>query len=162
MKNTASLKTASIGSISRATLRTDHLLSACLSELEWQRDRNGDYFSSPENFTERDSLTNLIGEIQDAFTEDGEDVEDEETAQWILESAMNRLETFAPPYCYFGMHPGDGSDLGYWPSWDSIDELPQVEDGDEAKELGEDCKAVNCHGNVTVYGGDGSVILELV
>ena len=51
------LKPATIGSISHGTLRTEDLLSAFLSDLEWQVSRNGLYFSSPENFGERDNIT---------------------------------------------------------------------------------------------------------
>lgn len=156
------LKPASIGSISHATLRTEDLLSAFSSELESLIFLNGDYFSQPENFADRDRLNNLVGEAQDQWTEDGTELEDESIAQELVTELEDALCEFAPPYCYFGAHCGDGSDFGFWPSHDSIDELPHVQSSDEAKELGEDCKYVNDHGNVTVYGGDGSILLELV
>ncbi len=159
------IKPASLGTVSHGTLRTQDLLSAFISELEWQINRNGEYFSSPANFQERDKLANLIGEAQDCFADDGEDIDPEkenEASELVNETLPDALNVFAKPYCYFGSHEGDGSDFGFWPSHDQIDELPTVEGSDEAKELGEDCKSVNDHGNVTVYGGDGSIILELV
>ncbi len=154
------MKTATIGSISSGTLKSEDLLSAFISELEWQVSRNGDYFSKPENFSERDRLANLIGEAQDAWSDDGETLS--EDGEQFIEEISDVLGEFAPPYCYFGAHYGDGADFGFWPSFDSIEELPTVEDSDGAIALGEDCKAVNDHGNVTVYGADGSVLLELV
>lgn len=162
---TAALKTASIGSISHGTLRTEDLLSAFLSELEWNIRRNGNFFCLPGNFGERDRLNNLVGEAQDCFAEDGDGIDPDKEAEadeLVNEALPDALQEFAPPYCDFGSHPGDGSDFGYWPSTEAIDELPTVEDSDAAKELGEDCKSVNDHGNVTVYGADGSVLLELV
>lgn len=158
----ATIKPATIGSVSHATLRTDHLLSAFLGELEWQMARNGDYFSRHENFPLRDRLASLIGEAQDAFREDGEDVENEEIASELVgELAYALTEYFAPPYCYFGAHCGDGSDFGFWPSIESIQELPTAEDGEEESRSGDDCKTVTDHGNVTVWSG-GKPILELV
>lgn len=153
------MKTATLGTVSHGTLKTDDLLSSFISELEWQMQRNGDYFSDPANHAERGRLANLIGEAQDAFDDDGELAED---ADYILEEITDALSEFAPPYCYFGAHEGDGSDFGYWPHVESIEELPTVDGSDAARTLGEDCKSVNDHGNVTVYNDKGVIILELV
>lgn len=156
------LKTASIGSISHGTLRTEDLLSTFASELDWQLRCNDNYFSLPENRDEARKIHDLCGECQDQYEDDGENVKDEDVASELVESLSDALNQFAPPFCYFGAHEGDGSDFGFWPSTYEIDELPTVEDSDAAKELGEDCKSVNCHGNVTVYSSSGEVILELV
>lgn len=163
------LKPASIGTVIAGTLRPEDLLSAFLSEVESLALLSGGFLSRPENFPLRDYFANVVGEAQDCFAEDGESLKPGEcsedgqsNATEVLEALQDALEHFAPPYCYFGTHPGDGADFGFWPSLEAIDELPTVEDSDGAKELGEDCKAVNDHGNVTVYGGDGRILLELV
>jgi hypothetical protein len=158
----ASIKPAPLGSISHGTLRTEDLLNTFASTLEGLIFINGDYYCRPENFSERDKLNNLVEESQDQWTEAGDELQDEDTAQELINDLSYALEQFAPSYCYFGAHEGDGSDFGFWPCMEQIEELPDVQDSDEAKALGEDCKFVNDHGNVTVYSGDGSVILELV
>lgn len=134
--------------------------------------RNGEYFALPENRGERDKLTTIIGEAQDCFSEDGEDIDPEKedlASELVNESFFNALEAFAPPYCYFGAHEGDGSDFGYWPSMDAINDLPCIADNsdeaiaaEQSADWSTDVRYVNDHGNVTVYGADGSVILELV
>lgn len=156
------MKKASIGSISHGTLRTQDLLESFSSELDWQLRRNGNHFSLPENREEARKINDLCREAQDQYEEDGETLKDEDAASELVELLSNALENFSPSYCYFGTHEGDGSDFGFWPSYSSIEELPTVEDSDAAKELGEDCKSVNDHGNVTVYSGSGEVVLELV
>lgn len=143
---------ATIGSISHGTLRTEDIISAFIDELrvrlQHEKLLDGDNEHTKllaeaekcleDEETEHDYVGDLLGELEDALTE------------------------YAPPYCYFGASMGDGSDFGYWPNLDAIDELPQVEGSEEAKALGEDCKFVNDHGNVTVYGGDGKVIIDFV
>jgi hypothetical protein len=166
------LKLASIGSISHGTLRLEDLLPAYISHAEHLQLTNGDYLASPENFALRDALTKLVGEAQDCFSDDGETLhpDGEEIANYLVcEDFPNMFDQFAPPYCYFGTHEGDGSDFGYWPSMEQIEELPKISDNSEetvTAELfnhsGSDICYVNDHGNVTVYGGDGSVLLELV
>ncbi len=152
------MKTASIGSISHGTLRTDDLLAAFASELEDIVQRNAEKWCSDEGRKERDGLLQLIAEAQDLIEKEG--VDDEKSD--IIETLGDTLNEYAPPYCYFGTNEGDGADLGFWPSMESIEELPRVEDGDGAKTLGEDAAFVNDHGNVTVYNGKGEIILELV
>ncbi len=157
------LKTASLGSVSTATLRPEDLLSAFRATLEGLVFLSGDYLS--KNHSERDRFACILGDAQDLFDETGEAIPEdkwEEAAEMINETLPDALQEFAAPYTYFGAHPGDGADFGFWPSWEQIDELPTVGDSDAAKGLGEDCKSVNDHGNVTVYGGDGSILLELV
>lgn len=148
------MKYATVGSISHGTLRTEDLLDAFASELEDCITRN------PElELAERERLTRLVWDAREF---------DEETADYdgteLVIELKDALQEFAPPYCYFGASEGDGSDFGFWPSMEQIEELPRIADSDpdRARELGEDCIYVNDHGNVTVYGADGSVVLELV
>lgn len=115
---TPTLKCAKIGSISHGTLRDEDLLEVFTNELEWQIQRNGDFFSRPENFTERDRLNAIIGEAQDCWTDDGEVIKEDKqdmVSDLINDALINALESFCPPYFYFGAHYGDGSDFGYWP-----------------------------------------------
>ena len=155
------LTLANIGSISHGTLKTEDLLEAFRSELDWQFRRNGNYFSLPENRDEGRKIHGLCGECQDQY-EENETLKDLDIASELIETLSDALNQFAPAYCYFGAHEGDGSDFGFWPSFDAIEELPIVEGSDEAKDLGEDCKSVNDHGNVTIYAGNGEIVLELV
>lgn len=161
------LKPASLGSISHGTLRTEDLLSAFISELEWQVSRNGDYFCRPENIGERDNLASLIGEAQDCFAEDGNEIDadkEDEASELVNETLPDALNSFSPPYCFFGSHEGDGSDFGFWPSVSEIEELPTYDDTNAAKEAGEtnDFKVVSDHGNVEIYSASGESILGLV
>lgn len=88
--------------------------------------RNGEFFAMSENFAERDKLTNLIGEAQDCFSDDGETIRDdalEIASELINESLPDALNQFAAPYCYFGAHCGDGADFGFWPN--DIEEIKE-------------------------------------
>jgi hypothetical protein len=149
------MKYGTIGTISHATLRTEDLLEAFASELEYQVQRNAAEWCSDKGRKQRDAYLKLVAEAEEI------DVDSDDACELVNELS-DALEDFAPPYCYFGNTEGDGSDFGFWPSRETIEELPRVNDSDEARALGEDCAFVNDHGNVTVYSGDGSVILELV
>lgn len=133
------------------------LLDSFGHELEWQIQRNGDFLSSPENFALRDRLAGVVGAWQDLYGDEGE-LKEEDNADFLWETLISALEVFAPPYCYFGPHPGDGCDYGFWPNMDAIDELPH----EGGQEVGEDYKVVSDHGNVTVFGGDGRELLGVV
>ena len=39
---------------------------------------------------------------------------DSEDAGYLLVDLMDQLGEAAPEGCYFGAHPGDGSDFGFW------------------------------------------------
>jgi hypothetical protein len=169
---TPSLLPASIGSITTGTFRTEDLLSAYLHELEWQAHRNGAFLSLPENFWLRDAIAKAVGEAQDCFADDGETIREEMegTAEDLVgETLVDLLLVFAPPYCYFGPHCGDGADIGFWPDFAAIEDLPCIADNsdetiaaEQSPEFSTDVRFVNDHGNTTVYGADGSVLLELV
>ena len=151
------MRYASLGTVIHATLRTEDLLAAFADELEYHVQRNAEEWCSDDGRVRRDQLLRLVGEAREIDPDD-------EDAPELVNDMNDELCSFAPPYCYFGATEGDGSDFGFWPSMESIEELPRLEDCDRdaAKALGEDCIYVNDHGNVTVFGGDGSIMLELV
>ncbi len=160
MRHTQALqiKQASIGSISHGTCRTDDLLDTFARELDWQVQRNGEYFSRPENHGERDKLVNLAGEAFDLLDSDNSvvDGKEDEASEMVNEDLINALESFAPPYCYFGTHPGDGSDFGFWPiDIEEIKEQVGFVSSTEQEWPDEDYRGewlhVNERGNCTLY-----------
>ena len=144
------MKYASFGSVSTGTLRTADLLDAFADELEYQVQCNAEL-----PLSHRESLLNMVWDAREIDP-------DHEDADEILNDLQDALQEFAPPYSYFGANEGDGADFGFWPSMESVEELPIVESFDEAKALGEDCRIVSDHGNVTVVGGDGKEIWSVV
>ena len=136
---------AQVGSISHGTLRNEDLLEAFAYELACLADI--DDKQAAELVRDARAVTDF----------------DSEQASELVEALLDALNELAPAFCYFGTHEGDGSDFGFWPIMEAIEELPKVSDPSEVENmLGEECAFVNDHGNVTVYGADGSVILDLV
>ncbi|CAG0985818.1 hypothetical protein PHYC_02017 [Phycisphaerales bacterium] len=129
-----------IGSIISGTLRPEDLATAFADELE-SLDVSGRYRA-------------LVGESRtlDADSDEGAEVLGD------LEQGLNDL---APPYCYFGAHPGDGADFGYWVDLDAIERdrregsLPS---GDSLPADGSSIGHylhVSDHGNLEYYIWDG-------
>lgn len=139
---------ATIGSISHGTLRTIDLLESFSHELN---------LLAPDHalVIEANAAATLINA-------DWTYIADSEEAGELINEMIDILSEHAPPYTYFGAHEGDGSDFGFWPSLESIEELPHVSDPNEVESIGADCVYVNDHGNVTVYAADGSVIWDCV
>ena len=133
----------SIGSISHGTLRSVDLLETFADELNRC---SADHALVIEARTmldawddnEPEEASELIGELQDA------------------------LQEYAPPYCYFGAHEGDGSDFGFWPDMYAIDDLPKFNDCTPDELPDDDFVVVNDHGNVTLYNRDGQEIWAIV
>lgn len=153
------MKTATLGSISHGTLRSEDLLETFGKELEWQIQRNGEYFSKPENFTERDRLNNLACEALDCWLDDGETLDpakEDLIAELINETLPDALQSFCAPYCFFGAHHGDGADFGFWLSdIEDIKEQVEFSSSKEQEEPGSTYRGewlhVNERGNCALY-----------
>lgn len=137
------MKPAKIGSVSHGTLRLEDLIP-CFAYLLEDLQENGE-------------AEDIIDSAETWATEDPEGSDYFERGGWILEDLFNALEEAAPPYCYFGANEGAGADFGFWPSWDSLDEISHVADTCELATMGgSDCLHVSDHGNATLYSWDGT------
>ncbi len=124
--------TAEFGSISHGTMLAEDLIPVLASELEWLEGTSG-----PNK--------KLIGEACS--------YRDEE-ADKLLSKLFDALNEYAPPYGYFGSHPGDGADYGFWLSegWDQDFDGLKVSDTCEVpKSYSGEVLHVNDHGNCTLY-----------
>lgn len=135
-------RAAQIGSVSSGTLATEDLMEAFMWEV---------------NHLAPGVYNDLLEECGNCLNS-----EDDKEPNINVQRLIDILTDLAPPYCYFGAHEGDGADFGFWPMMGVIEDLPRVENSEQAKALGEDCAFVNDHGNVTVFDGNGAVLLELV
>ena len=152
-------QSAALGSISHGTLRECDLLEAFMHELEWQIRRNGEHYSRPENFSERDRLNALVGDAGDCFDEYGEDIAEDKqelASKLVNQELPDALGEFAAPYCYFGAHMGDGSDFGFWPAdIEEIKEQVEFVSSKGAEYPADDYRGewlhINERGNCTLY-----------
>lgn len=144
---------ATVGTISHGTLKTDDLLEAFGWELQHLDDVSAEHRALAEEARE---LAHAY-----AWSEADETEAVADKANDLVNALHDALNEYAPAYCYFGTAEGDGSDFGFWPIWDQIDELPAIENVEGEDLPDEDHKYVNDHGNVTVYSAAGEVILEV-
>lgn len=160
-----------IGSVSHGTMLEEDLIPCfidLLSELNEDRSLSLPYGASAEltaqYVAEFTRLDNLLAEIEQRQQSD-DYYESEDASYDLNEVLFNELENFAPPYFYFGAHPGDGSDYGFWLSEDAIEcsfdglrvaDLSEVPD-DYAGEV----LFVNDHGNMSLYVADAGKLSEV-
>jgi len=128
-----------IGSVSTATTRTEDLIPSFL----WECDRL--------RLTRKERQS--VNEIKRASKREGY-FESEDASLDLNETLFDVLNNHALPYFYFGSHPGDGSDYGFW-----LDEgFEESFDGMKVSDLSEvphgytgEVLHVNDHGNMTLY-----------
>lgn len=74
-----------------------------------------------------------------------------EESSFDIEELANALDSIAPPFIYFGSHPGDGADFGYWISDDAIEMGKQDRELTITEDLTKYTLQVNDHGNMELY-----------
>ena len=136
-----------LGSISTGTLRTQDLLEAFHSTIAAS--------GTPPALAE------------DGYIDGGARYSDGE----LLEVYTEQLESLCPPFVYFGTHPGDGADFGFWPDMDRLNEeiqwVKQTPASDEVVLDDNDPNNpiivhVSDHGNVTVMDMERNVLWSVV
>lgn len=136
-----------IGSVSCGTMRPEDLIPTFVSELDWQLRRG----PSTSRATRKANVA-LLREVRANMKAD--DYFESEAADWDLDTLFDALGEYAAPYFYFGAHPSDGADYGYWLSedWKSAADCLIVSDLSEVPDAyrGE-LAVISDHGNVTLY-----------
>ncbi len=151
------------GSITSGTLNVIDLLKVYTEYLE---ENISDFIDPIDKHTLRTEIDTAKVLLQtDAWLTDNDLAESDameachaEAGEMVNEAFFDRLCELALPYMYFGAHPEDGSDFGFWVDrdmvqtdvregelldWDSL----TIDDGNS------NCHAieVNDHGNVTLW-----------
>src|ERR1035437_7618406 len=93
-----------IGSVSSATMRAEDLIPCFISELRSQRPLK----------REHQRLIRTIEQAMNANNMETGEYFDSDDADYDLEALFDALDAYCLPYFYFGAHPGDGADYGYW------------------------------------------------
>lgn len=106
-------------SISTGTMRRVDLIPAFAHELA--------------DLTSHEQALNITGFTPDNAPADGDEFWDTADAAYILDSLFDALDSAAPTGCYFGAHPGDGSDYGFWMTEEDADALADLESKTSSK-----------------------------
>lgn len=137
------MKTLDLGTISHGTLRACDLACAIVDALRAMEDDDSD----------------LLADLDRVASGDAADDADD-----IVGDGIYALQAYAPPFCYVGMHEGDGSDLGVWFSHDAFEDacregdVLQIGDSSDLDDMSpqdvvtyEYVAVVSDHGNMTLY-----------
>lgn len=102
------------GTVSHGTMREQDLIPAFATKLRniaWRSPIDGQI--DPE----ANRLYNAAKDYERQFGAGNRPVwpAPDEAASDLLEQLFDALDRYAPDGWYFGAHPGDGSDYGFWP-----------------------------------------------
>lgn len=145
-----------LGSISTGTLRLENLLPAFICALE------------PFDEAAVKSLNERLIELGFPYShwyamiqfEPWPRVFDNDVNA-ILNDTIIALNGVCPPFVYFGAHPDDGTDFGFWPDWDVLPS--DVQAGKTGQYLRDNTLInVDTDGNVTVMDLDRNVLWSTV
>ncbi len=144
-----------IGSVISGTMREEDLIPCFVAQLYHAarvNKANGHFHTIGDVPAKtRKAHVKLTVEIESRMEAD--DYFESEEAEWDLESLFDALQQYAGPYFYFGSHPGDGSDYGFWLSEGFEEDFDGLKVNDLAeiptKYRGEVLE-VNDHGNCTL------------
>ena len=148
-----------LGTVSEGTLRTEDLLEAFADALERLA-----------------GTSDLVKDAHDLLMANADwDWDDLGEAQQIVSDLEGALQEYCPPFVYFGAHPGDGADFGFWPDHDALQdalryESEETDDSDTWRIHDCDCNSQACgllvhvsdHDNVTVMDMDRNVLWSCV
>lgn len=150
---------ADLGTISHGTLRGADLLEAFADALDTLTKRAVDA-AELSGSDARDAFK-LILEAEECVAEldtlesvplnDPDVSSAHERAGDLIEALTDALGEYAPPYCYFGAHEGDGSDFGFWYMPDALDEAERDGELIKAECVPEFVAVISDHGNMTLY-----------
>lgn len=100
------------GSVSHATMRPQDLIPTFMRLLcEHHPNRAAELFF----------MYPALRKAVEEFDEKDPWFESEEASRLLNEDIFDALNECAPEGCYFGSHPGDASDYGFWPDQETID-----------------------------------------
>lgn len=141
------MRNHNIGSISSGTLRPQDVIPAMIYEAEHQH-------LSKESRKAVRKIAARVRKIENGQYGDEDAYWTDECADWDRDALENILSECAPSYFYFGSHPGDGADLGYWLSEgfeEEFDGLKVNDTSEVPRGYTGEVLHVNDHGNMTLY-----------
>ena len=108
-----------IGSVSSGTMRAEDLIPAFMDMLRayWPAKAvklESEYANVFAALDDEDNRGKYGFNLPDEVAED---------AGWLVEELFDSLDELAPDNCYFGAHPSDGADYGFWYSEDYEDSM---------------------------------------
>ena len=148
---------AQIGSIISGTMRKEDLIPEFVSALRSLGCKSLELKAIESRLADNDAL-------QDSDYSETADYYNSEESDWDLESLFDMLQAYAPDYIYFGAHPGDGSDYGFWVSdilEDDFDGLKVSDTSEIPPKYRGHVLHVNDHGNCTLYVKSARKLKEL-
>lgn len=145
-----------LGSIINGTMLPEDLIPAFIEELRYRM----------EDSAHDEDIAQFIDEVSKRMEIDGYFESDD--AHYDLDSLFDRLNEVAPPYAYFGAHPGDGAAYGFW-LIDDLEDRVLEDDGlvvSDIDEVPEDFEGfvlqASDYGTSTLYqfraGGDFEIV----
>ena len=104
--DTTEKRVGCVGTVSQATMDTGELISCFIEEL---------------GGLDPDAAKEYRLEVKEFRRSHGESWDLYDDAVYMLDDLFDELDKHSPEGCYFGAHPGDGADFGWWPVEDEED-----------------------------------------